>query len=183
MTLFALWLLQILGLVQTTSSTVGLFDNIQSLTNLCCQSVVYTEMHLALQGHLWHCQLAQGRGGLDSLLFWSRIASRMSAAAFWILEIFVVEPLFSFSAIRIGSTFLAICTGVRLAGIKNSRVLSSKFSNLSNSLNSASMFLLIRFFADGLHSLAPNDIRYSTSNWVISDILTTFFSPITSDLM
>lgn len=82
MTLFALWLLQILGLVQTTSSTVGLFDNIQSLTNLCCQSVVYTEMHLALQGHLWHCQLAQGRGGLDSLLFWSRIASRMSAAAF-----------------------------------------------------------------------------------------------------
>ena len=71
---------------------------------------------------------SEGRGGHDILL-----------------SSFVVEPLSSFSAIRIFSTFLAICTVVRLAGIRNARLFSSKFSNLTNSLNFASMFLSIRF--------------------------------------
>ena len=40
------------SLVKMTSSTFGLFDNIPSLFNLCCQSAVYTKTHLVLQEYL-----------------------------------------------------------------------------------------------------------------------------------
>ena len=46
------------SLAKTTLSTVRLSDNILSLTNLYWQSAMYTQTHLALWRHVWHCHSA-----------------------------------------------------------------------------------------------------------------------------